>query len=348
MKKLNALWLLAALFVLAATSCKKKTPDPVDPPEDVLYEAGKGVFVGNEGGFQKGEASVYYYKFADKSLEQNVFTNATGLPLGDICHSMMMIGDELYVVVNNSGKIEVVNPANFKSIRTIQGFNSPRFIAKVANNKAYVTNIFGNGVDVVDLGQGTITKTIAFPGWSEEMAVVNGKVFITNYDRQNLYVLDPTSDKIIDSISVNIGGISVRQDANGKLWVLCSGDYQNGTPGSLHRISPATLSVEKTYTFQPGEYPTKLRFNKGGTTMYMILQGIRKMDITDNQAPDKAFIKKDQHKFYALDVDPATGEVYVGDAIDYTSSGLVYRYSTAGATIDSFEVGVSPSSFLFY
>jgi DNA-binding beta-propeller fold protein YncE len=47
---------------------------------------------------------------------------------------------------------------------------------------------------------------------------------------------------------------------------------------------------------------------------------------------------------YALDVDPATGDVYVGDAKDYVSSGEVFCFDKNGKKKFSFNVtpGISP------
>lgn len=343
MKHLNTLWLWAALTLVVVSSCKKKTEPP---PEEVLYERGEGVFVGNEGLFQQGTASIFYYKFGDQTVHADVFSQANGIALGDICQSMRIIDSELYIVVNNSGKIEVVDPGNFEIVRTIQGFTSPRHIAKVGNNKAYVTNLFGNSIDVVNLDQGTITGSITLSGWSEELALAAGKVFVTNYNREYVYVIDPTSDAIEDSISVGVAGTGIQQDANGKLWVLCGGD--TSTPASLHRIDPATLAVEQDFQFQDGGYLGKLRFNNSGTTMYILLGGIRKMNITAPSAPANAYIGQNGRSFYGLGVEPTTEDIYVADARDYTSNGVVLRYSSTGTLIDTFNVGVSPSSFLFY
>jgi DNA-binding beta-propeller fold protein YncE len=47
---------------------------------------------------------------------------------------------------------------------------------------------------------------------------------------------------------------------------------------------------------------------------------------------------------YGLDVDPLTGDVYVGDAKDYTSSGQVFCFDKTGKKKFSFLVtpGISP------
>lgn len=46
-----------------------------------------------------------------------------------------------------------------------------------------------------------------------------------------------------------------------------------------------------------------------------------------------------------LTVNPANGEVYVADAIDYQQQGMIYRYSSEGVLIDEFYVGIIPGAF---
>ena len=46
-------------------------------------------------------------------------------------------------------------------------------------------------------------------------------------------------------------------------------------------------------------------------------------------------------------VNPANDEVYVADAIDFSQSGLIMRYTQSGELIDSFKAGVNPADFVF-
>lgn len=41
-------------------------------------------------------------------------------------------------------------------------------------------------------------------------------------------------------------------------------------------------------------------------------------------------------------------DIYIANAKDYVSNGEVLRYSPEGELIDTFEVGISPSSFAFF
>ena len=58
--------------------------------------------------------------------------------------------------------------------------------------------------------------------------------------------------------------------------------------------------------------------------------------------------EKDVYKrqiYYGLTVNPANGEVYIADAIDYQQQGMIYRYSPEGKLIDEFYVGIIPGAF---
>ena len=47
----------------------------------------------------------------------------------------------------------------------------------------------------------------------------------------------------------------------------------------------------------------------------------------------------------AFPVNPANGEVYIADAIDYQQQGKIYRYSPEGELLDEFYVGIIPGAF---
>ena len=51
--------------------------------------------------------------------------------------------------------------------------------------------------------------------------------------------------------------------------------------------------------------------------------------------------------YYGLAIDPWTGDIYVGDAVDHAQQGRVYRYRKDGSPVDTMLVGVSPGAFAF-
>ena len=60
------------------------------------------------------------------------------------------------------------------------------------------------------------------------------------------------------------------------------------------------------------------------------------MDVTASRVPVRPFLEYSGTLYYGLTVNPANGEVYIADAIDYQQQGMIYRYSPDGELIDEF------------
>lgn len=328
--------------------CKRDVPQEPEPLNTQEYSPNSGVFITNEGTFQFGNASVSYYSFDRAHWVSDVWENANGTTIGDVCQSMQVINGLGYVVVNNSSKIEVVDLGNFSRVATISGLVSPRYIVPVSASKAYVSDLYGDGLAIIDLNTNVVVGEVDMPGWTERMVVSNGLVFVTCYETDKLYVLDPNSDLLLDSIPLAKGGNSIVEDANGKLWILCSGDYVSGSPGGVFRIDPLTNVVEWSASFPSGHYPINLQTDSSRTVLYYVDTDVWKMGTADMTLPSSSFISANGRTLYGLGVHFGLDQIYVADAIDYVQRGRVYRYSNSGSAIDDFPVGVVPGNFCFY
>ncbi len=51
--------------------------------------------------------------------------------------------------------------------------------------------------------------------------------------------------------------------------------------------------------------------------------------------------------FYGLGIDPYSGDIYLGDAIDQVQHGVVYRYKADGTVLDTFRTGINPGFFCY-
>lgn len=333
----------AMLFAcLAYASCKEK-PTPTVP-----FEYEDGVLVVNEGNFQGGNASLTFIRRSDDSLRDDVFKLENERPLGDVAQSVTVIGNKVYVVVNNSGKIEVVDLPSFKSSCTITGMDSPRYLQPLGNDRALVSDLYADAIHVVNLSTCSHASTIPVGGWTEEMATWGSRVYVAQTGTDQLLVLDAVSLSLIDSITVGREPNSICIDAHGKLWVLCGNALGQATP-RLVRVDLATLQVESDWPFPSAQQsPMRLRRNVVGDSLYFIHDGIYRMSILDTQLPSNPWIPKGSHNWYALDVDPVTGNIYAGDALDFQRRGKVYRFSPNATTpLATFEVGLIPGSFCF-
>lgn len=343
---MNKILILCACF-LTVVSCKKDTPEDKVSVSEVSGE--NGVFVGSEGNFQFGNASLAFYDDASSTVSDKVFQSTNNNALGDVLQSMYQLDNTLYLVMNNSSKIEKVDKYTFKNTGTISGFVSPRFFLPVSNSKAYVTDLYSNSIQVVDLNQNTITGSVKTNGWTEELLMLYGKVFVCNKAKNILYVIDSSSDAIIDSVVVGASPSSLQQDKNGMLWVLCEGSLTGGSEeAGLFQVNPVTYVIEKKMLFNVGSQVSNLRINNGNDTLYYLSNGVHKISIDAITLSASAFIpSSDGVNFYGLGINPRNSEVYVSDAVDYLQKSKISKYSSSGVFLNAFTVGVNTSSFSF-
>jgi len=148
------------LFLLFTTtilllSCTKNSDD-----HDGSFLSGNGVFIINEGNFMGGNGSLSFYSYDSLKIYNNIFLNANGRPLGDVPNSMVISGERIYIVVNNSGRLEVVNKNTLESVKTITGLKAPRNISIISSTKAYVSSIYSDSVAIIDLSANSISGYI--------------------------------------------------------------------------------------------------------------------------------------------------------------------------------------------
>lgn len=335
-------------FIFLLASCKKDPVKEEPVVNQTVFNSGAGVFILNEGNFRFGNAKVSYYNFSNAAVTTDVFQAVNSRPLGDVCQSMNVINNKGYIVLNNSGKIEVVNMNDFKSAGTITGFTSPRYILPVSFSKAYVTDLYSGSVKIVNLSSGVITGSIPCSGWTEQLVKSGDNVYVTNYDKGKVYIINSLNDQISDSIAVVKGANSIVKDNNGKLWVLCSGETSSSTNGAIFKIDPISNSIENSFSFATGESPWRLTKNALSDTLFFLNNGVFKIWTGASSLPSSAFIAEGGRNFYGLAVNPANGQIYVSDAIDYVQSGRIYIYNSSGISQSDFLAGIIPGDFYFY
>jgi len=343
------------MMIVTMLSCNKGNDFGEQSTDASNYIPAKGVFIISEGNFTWGNGIISFYNFNTHAIANDIFYAVNKRPLGDVPVSMQQMNELIYIVVNNSGKIEVVSPIDFASVKTITGMMSPRFIQQINANKAYVSDLESPVINILNLQTNTITGQINTIKATDRMLLYNNTVFVCNwsqyYVHQNnntVQVINATTDKLTDSITVGKEPNSMVMDKNNKLWVLCSGGYNNEEIPSLVCINPNTLSVEKTLLFA-SKYlsPTSLDINATKDTLYYISNDIYKMSINETAIPSTPFINKGSRLFYSLAVSPSTNELFISDAIDYTQNGFVFRFDAHGNVLDSVRAGITPSWFSF-
>lgn len=345
--------LLGILFtVFTLTSCMEWE---YGPTED-FDAAGSGLFICNEGNFQYSNATLSYYDPTTDQVQNEVFFRANGYRLGDVAQSMSVYGGNGWIVVNNSNVIFAIDLTTFKEIGRIENIHQARYIHFISPTKAYVTTLWDNRIFIVNPSTYEITGYITVPGMTmesgstEQMVSYDGYVYCTCWSYQDrILKIDPSTDCIVDELSVGLQPQSIVADRNGRLWTITDGGYDGSPTGhespQLICIDAASMKVERRYSFKIGDTPRALQISGGGDYLYWLNDDVWCMDVNATHLPARPLVESYGTIFYGLAVDPACGDIYVADAIDYQQQGIVYRFSSSGRLITQFYTGINPGAF---
>ncbi len=270
-----------ALTIGTMASCKKDTPSLT--VSEGFYE--NGYFVTNEGNFGSGNGSISFVS-NNGTVENNVFENVNGSLLGDVVQSMNIINDKAFIVVNGSYKVEVASLDSMKHIKSIEAFQSPRYILVVDENKAYVSDWgggFGGFISVIDLESLEWSKDILLGGASPEKLVKSGDLVFTAdaggwfEPAATVSVINTLTDELESTIIVGDVPKSIQVDVNGDVWVLCEGKTEydanwnvvGHTAAQLVKINGTSAQIEQTFVFTDStQHPSNLVIDESGTTLY--------------------------------------------------------------------------------
>ena len=318
------------------------------------YDLQIGIFVINEGNFTFGNASLSFIDMQNDTIFNNIFYRANNLPLGDVAQSAVIYDEKLFVVVNNSGKIFVLNPNTIEYLATIDSLSSPRYILMVSGSKAYVSDLYSNFITVINPQTYNISGAFDVGCPIEMMLKYGNYVFAVNWNKGNkLLKIDANADAVIDCLTVAYQPNSLVLDQNQHLWVLSDGGYEKEHLAALTCINPDNMQIIKQLFFYDSlASPSHLCINQNKDTLYFINSswannisngGIFRMSISDS-LPQNPFIPENNKLFYSLYV--ADNQILVSDAVDYQQPGKIYIYSLKGSQTKTFTAGIIPGNFL--
>lgn len=335
-----------------------------------------GFYLLNEGNMGSNKASLDFMDFSSGVYSHNIYAEKNPnvvKELGDVGNDAQIYDDKLWLVVNASHKVEVVEAKTAKRIGSVDVPNC-RYIVfdgEYAYVSSYVTTIIGD----VDAQEGAVfkinTKTLEIVDevkvgrQPEEMVIKNGYLYVANSGGYNSENYDNTVSVIrlstftqIEKKEVAINLHRMRLDKNGKIWVLSRGDYYT-MPPQLFRLETNSIgtikSVEATellcsnFEICDNEiymYNAPYQGNSLSGNITYSVADIETASIIDNN-----FIKDGTASLikvpYTIKVNPSTKEVFICDAKNYVSSGTITCYSPNGFKRWSVFTGDIPSTITF-
>jgi len=336
------LLLISIIFLIAA--CSK---DDNDQPGS--YLTGNGVFVVNEGNFMGGNGSISFYSYDSLKIYNDLFINANGRPLGDVPNSLAISGERIYIVVNNSGKIEVADKNTLESIKTISGLKAPRIISIISSSKAYVSSIYSDSLAIINLTDNTISGYINLRRSSEAIAVISHKAFVSNWvGGKEVMVINTDNDKVIDSVEVANEPESMVIDKDKTLWVLCNGGWMREYNAELIAVNTSTNDIERRLVF-PSKLssPSCLQIDGTGSTLFYLETGVHKLRTDASSIPSATYIAESGHYFYKLGINPVNGDILITDAVDYQQRGHLLIYKNDGTFEYDLMADIIPGMMYF-
>jgi YVTN family beta-propeller protein len=344
--------LFAIVFFSSLTGCRDDKTDPTPEPEPVAER--KGLYVLSEGLFNANNSSLSYYNYENSELVDDQFSLQNGRGLGDTANDIAVYGSKMYIVVNVSSTIEVVDAKTAKSIKQVDLKDNgvgrqPRYIV-FDKKKAYISSYDGT-VAVMDTATLQIEKFIKVGRNPEQMAVSNGKLYVANsggldypnYDN-SVSVIDLASETEIKKIEVVINPRVVAADAYGDVYVISTGNYGN-VKSSMAIISSNTNEVKKQSEFSGGSMAIN------GDQAYITASGgkIKVYNVKTETLEKENFIEDGTKisSVYGVTVDSITGEVFVTDAKNYVTKGEVTCFDSTGTKKYTIQTGINPNKVVF-
>ena len=368
-----------ALFV---TGCRED--ELVVPTEyDIITDGNpgetniRGFYLVNEGNMGSNKCSLDYMDYFTGLYARNFYAERNPnvvKELGDVGNDIGIYGSKLYVVVNCSHKVEVLDSRT--GIRLGQ-VNIPncRYV-RFYRGKAYVSSYVGpvlidpdapkGAVYEVDTASLAVTRKVSVGYQPEEMEIVDDYMYVANsggyrvpnYDN-TVSVIQMIDFKQVQQISVGINLHRLRKDRYNKLWVTSRGDYQS-RPSRMYvmekRKGYNQMVVTDTLPFGVSNmailgdslyfYSTEWNnYTQSNTITYGIVDIRTKKLVSDNFITDGT--EKEITIPYGIAIHPETGDILVTDAKNYVSSGTLYCFDRNGRKKWSVRTGDIPAHIVF-
>ncbi len=337
----------------------------------------RGFYLVNEGNMGSNKCSLDYFDYVTGLYARNIYAERNPdvvKELGDVGNDIGIYGSKLYVVVNCSHKVEVLNARTGIRIGQVDIPNC-RYV-RFHRGKAYVSSYVGpvlidanaprGAVYQIDTLSLAVTDRVTVGYQPEEMEIIDDYMYVANsggyrapnYDN-TVSVIQMVDFKQVQKIPVGINLHRLRKDRYNRLWITSRGDYKSRPsrlyvmdkkPGYNQMVVTDTLPVACSNMAFFGDslyyYATEWNdFAAASTISYGIIDLRTKKVVSDNFITDGT--EREITIPYGIAVHPETGDIFVTDAKNYVSSGTLYCFDRRGRKKWSVRTGDIPAHITF-
>lgn len=355
------------------TSC-----DPAeDYPETYLQVYSTGAYVVNSGNMgNKIESSLTAIDYASSTATQNVFKAANGRSLGNTANDGIVYGNKIYLAVDQSNTIEVIDKKTKKSIKQIKTTEllgnaegaEPRHII-ADGGKVYFTT-YGGYVAAVDTINFALADKYKVGDYPEGLVIAHGNIYVanSNYGKGggNISCIDLSSKKVETKNIEGVNNPTGIYYAAGLLYVLDNQYYDASwnaygenalravsfAEGKSQKVADGNYAVCVTpgaTTRMQAAHPYFFVLNApyGGTPSVSALAA-------GSTQPQAITLSEMPVSPCGIFADPLNGHIFVlsykmGDNgyADYNGNGYVVEYDSAGQKQHEYATGVGSCAMFF-
>ena len=372
-------YLLGLAVLLMGTAVMTSCSDDNDGPETYLQEYSTGAYVVNSGNMgTKIESSLTAIDYASSTATQNVFKAANGRSLGDTANDGIVYGNKIYLAVDQSNTIEVIDKKTKRSIKQIKTTDllgnaegvEPRHII-ADGGKVYFTT-YGGYVAAVDTTSFALQKKWKVGSYPEGLVIAHGNIYVANSNYAagggNISCINLSNDNVETKNIEGVNNPTSIYYASNVLYVLDNPvygpapDYAATGENALRAVSFAEGKSQKVadgnyaVCVTPGAttrmdvvrpYFFVLNAPFGGTPSVSVLAAgsMQAQTMTLSEMPVSPC---------GIFADPLNGHIFVlsykmGDkgTPDYNGNGYVVEYDSAGQKQHEYATGVGSCAMFF-
>ncbi len=353
--------------------------DKIDPNSKIA-----GMYLVNEGNMGSNKCTLDYLDYTEGIYMRNIYPerNPTVVKeLGDVGNDVQIYGNKLYIIVNCSNKVEVLDARTGVRIKQIEIPNC-RYIC-FRREHAYVSSYVAGvlidpnaplgAVFKIDTASLQVVDKVTVGYQPEEMVVLGDYLYVANsggyrvpYYDNTVSVVEFEGFRQEQQIVVGLNLHRIKADKYGKLWVSSRGNYNDiyspygSIPSNLfvldkrvgynEMIVTDTINVPCSNMAIHGDSLYLYSHDYDNITQQSTLTyGI--INIKTKKVVSKNFItdgtEKEIKMPYGISIHPETGDIYVTDAKNYVSTGTLSCYNKEGKRKWRVSTGDIPAHMVY-